>query len=156
MTAQYPEKITYNDLPARLCSQPLDSYFDFTDEPWPFERSRNTALWRGYIGTWELIADRLYLVNIDALSSEGKEVFPLDSLFPGFPNRVFAHWYSGTLRICKGKQVEYVHAGFGSTYEDEYFLSVEQGVIIKTLVEHPSVIVKPKMQLTQWSNLLWK
>ena len=54
------------------------------------------------------------------------------TIFPGFPDRVFAHWYSGTIRIPQGKQLEYVHMGYGSTYERDLFLDVERGVVVTT------------------------
>ncbi|MGH8560276.1 MAG: hypothetical protein ACRESZ_23055 [Methylococcales bacterium] len=32
-----------------------------------------------------------------------------------FPDKVFAHWDSGTIRIPRGKMLEYGHMGYGST-----------------------------------------
>ena len=54
------------------------------------------------------------------------------TLFPDYPDRVFAHWYSGTIRIPQGKLLNYVHMGYGSTYERDLFLEIEKGVIKNT------------------------
>jgi hypothetical protein len=56
----------------------------------------------------------------------------LDSLFPGFPERVFAHWYSGVLSIPQGAMTQYVHMGYLSTYERDLFIAVENGVVVDT------------------------
>ena len=49
-------------------------------------------------GSLEIVDDRLYLVGMNASPFEDEPV-PLERLFPGHGDRVFAHWYSGTLRV---------------------------------------------------------
>jgi hypothetical protein len=44
--------------------------------------------------------------------------------------------YSGTIRIPQGKQLEYVHMGYGSTFERDLFLDLERGVVKSTRVHH--------------------
>ena len=56
----------------------------------------------------------------------------METIFPGFPKQVFAHWYSGNLRVPKGKMLEYVHMGYGSKYEQDLLIDVEKGVVVKT------------------------
>ncbi|MBT7577384.1 MAG: hypothetical protein HN633_01255, partial [Candidatus Marinimicrobia bacterium] len=51
---------------------------------------------------------------------------------------IFADWFTGDLRIPKGRMLEYVHAGFNSIYEQELLLTLERGVVIKTEVISPS------------------
>ena len=60
-------------------------------------------------------------------------------MFPGFPDRVFAHWYSGTVRIPQGKQLEYVHMGYASKFERDLFLDIERGVVVSTRVRQNGV-----------------
>jgi hypothetical protein len=95
-------------------------------QEWPLDC---TALWRGYIGTWEVLGDRLYLVAIHKLVLNGPGTNFLETVFPGYPDRVFAHWYSGTLRIPQGNTLKYVHMGYQSTYERDMLIEVERGVI---------------------------
>jgi hypothetical protein len=83
----------------------------------------------------EIIADRLYLIGLQGTLKDGTEA-SLATLFPGFPTRVFAHWYSGSLRIPQGGQIEYVHMGYGSRYERDLFLEAERGVVVTTRVRN--------------------
>jgi hypothetical protein len=95
----------------------------------PFDDYSCTALWRGYVGTWEIVNDRLYLVELCGTLEDGSRV-TLETVFSGYPKRVFAHWYSGTLRIPQGKLLQYVHMGYGSTYERDVFLDLKKGVVV--------------------------
>ena len=46
--------------------------------------------------------DRLYLVGINAAAFRDESV-PLERLFPGHGDRVFAHWHGGTPRVPQGR-----------------------------------------------------
>lgn len=137
MTAQIAEKLLYQGEQVRMCSRPLDEYFA-QGGPRPDFSITCTALWRGYVGQWEILGDRLYLVALSGTLEGGRRV-NLETVFPGYPDRVFAHWYSGTLRIPQGQQLEYVHMGFGSVYERDLFLEVEHGVLVGSRVRHNGV-----------------
>jgi hypothetical protein len=128
MTAQIGERLIYDGREVSMCSEPLGDYFAFGGRNPEFE-SNCTALWRGYVGTWEIVGDRLYIVSLNGSLKDGTEA-TLETVFPGYPDRVFAHWYSGTLRIPEGKQLEYVHMGYASTYERDRFLKIEKGVVV--------------------------
>jgi hypothetical protein len=137
MTAQIAEKLLYQGESFRMFSKPLSDYFAQGGFKPDFSVTC-TALWRGYVGDWEILGNRLYLVALCGTLEDGREV-SLETVFPGFPDRVFAHWYSGTLRVPQGKQLEYVHMGFGSVYERNLFLEIEQGVLVGTRVRHNGV-----------------
>jgi hypothetical protein len=133
MTAQCPDRIRLAGRELDLFSLPLDDWFEQTGAEPGFE-SPHTALWRGYIATWEVTDERLYLVELDShLAGGGKGT--LGDLFPGFPDRVFAHWYSGDLRIPQGNQIGYIHAGFGPIYESSLCLTVRKGIVVGRRVE---------------------
>jgi hypothetical protein len=127
MTAQIPERLTYQGNEHAMCTNPLSDYFSMVGESPNFEMSC-TALWRGYVGSWEIIADRLYLTGLSG-RLEGGGRASLEMVFPGFHDRVFAHWYSGSIRLPQGRQLEYVHMGYGSTYEQDLLLTIERGVV---------------------------
>jgi hypothetical protein len=128
MTAQIGEKLICEGREVRMCTEPLADYFTLGGHRPEFE-SNCTALWRGYVGTWEVVNDRLYLVGLEGILEDGSEA-TLETVFPGYPERVFAHWYSGTLRIPEGRLMEYVHMGYGSTYERDRFLKIEKGIVV--------------------------
>lgn len=74
----------------------------------------STACWRGYIGTWEVRDRRLWLVAVEGCAR-----------VVGEP--VLADWFNGVLRIPRGEELQYVHMGFGTVFEEEVHLRVEEG-----------------------------
>lgn len=132
MTAQISERLIYEGQQLSMCTNPLSLYFAMGGDGPKFEYNC-TALWRGYVGTWEVVDGRLYLIELRG-ELEGGGVACVATIFPDYPNRVFAHWYSGTIRIPQGKLLNYVHMGYGSTYERDLFLEIEKGVLKTTRV----------------------
>lgn len=132
MTAQLSEKLIYEGQQVGMCTTPLSDFFTFGGNH-PNFAYNCTALWRGYVGTWELVSNRLYLIALTGTLEDGNAA-TLATVFPDHPNRVFAHWYSGTIRIPQGRLLNYVHMGYGSTYETDILLKLENGVVISKLV----------------------
>ncbi len=132
MTAQISEKLLYEGQKLSMCTEPLSLYFALGGDGPKFQ-CNFTALWRGYVGTWEIVDGRLYLIDLQGTLKGGEEA-SVATIFPDYPDRVFAHWYSGTLRIPQGKLLHYVHMGYSSTYERDLFLAIEKGVLKGTRV----------------------
>lgn len=130
MTAQVSEKLIYKKESLSLCSNPLSPYL--INNSFEFQSS-STACWRGYIGSWEIENDRLYLKKISGHLKNGQDV-TIETLFPGFSSGVFAHWYSGELRCPRGKLLKYVHGGYASQYEEDIFILIKKGVVISERV----------------------
>jgi hypothetical protein len=82
----------------------------------------STACWRHYQGTWEIRDRRFYLKAL-----RGR--FQLRGDGP-----LLADWFSGALRIPKGKTLVYVHMGFGSVYEQEIHVQVRKGIVTSVRV----------------------
>ena len=74
-----------------------------------------TACWREYKATWELKDRLFYLTDI-----QGR-------FRPGFDVPVFADWFTGVLRIKSGRELCYVHMGFGTVREFETHIAIEAG-----------------------------
>ena len=133
MTGQIAEKLRHRGEDLMMLSCPLDEYLGMADLKLEFE-AQLTALWRGYVGHWEIAYNRLYLVRVSGGLKTGEDV-TLETIFPGYPNRVFAHWHSGTIRAAKGKRIDGEHAGFSRTYEQELLIEVERGVVINERIQ---------------------
>jgi len=101
VTAQIQEKIIYQGENLKMSTEPLEDYFSKGGNRPEFKRS-HTALWCRYIGSWEIVDDRLYLTDLGGWLEDGTKVV-VATIFPGFPDKVFAQWYSGTLHIPQGK-----------------------------------------------------
>lgn len=131
MTAQISERLLYHGADLALCAEPLRRYLE-TIRPDLQLQAPSTALWRGYVGTWSIECERLYLVRFHGFRStpEGTVEIGLRDLFPGFPEGVLAHWFTGELRCPKGRLLQYVHGGYGSRYEQDLFLQIEQGRLV--------------------------
>lgn len=77
----------------------------------------STACWRGYVGTWKIEDNRLWLVEL------------IGRFRLAVPGPVFADWVTGVLRVPRGELLDYVHMGFGSVYEEELHIAVERGEV---------------------------
>jgi uncharacterized Zn-finger protein len=73
---------------------------------------------RGYVGTWEIRDGRLFLNDIDGNYRLEGEPIPAD-------------WYSGTLRVPRGRMLRYVHQGFLTSFEMELLVKVVKGRVVK-------------------------
>jgi hypothetical protein len=80
VTAQIPESLRYQGEQFAMRAHPLDCYFSMVGISPGFEMS-STALWRGYVGTWEITDGRLYLVALWGTLHGGSEVC-LATFFP--------------------------------------------------------------------------
>lgn len=132
MTEQALEKIIYAGKNERLLGTPLESYFELIESNIYFQHNASNC-WRGYVGEWEVIDGRVYLIGFEARLSSGKQI-RLEDIFPNFLERVFAHWITGALRIPQGKRVNY-------RYEGVITLHVKAGVIDSTSEEMSSAKV---------------
>ncbi len=130
MTAQASELLIHQGQELSLCETPLDDYLASSGRHIEFEAT-STALWRGYVGTWEIINNRLYLVALSScmLVDNKHTDVALQDVFPQYPEGLFAHWYSGELRCPRGKLLNYVHGGYMSTYEEDLFINVQIGIV---------------------------
>lgn len=133
MTAQIPEKIHFQGKLHTMYSEPLAQYF-MQGAQFPDFAVTSTGLWRKYVGTWRVIDDRLYLEDIEAVLESG-EPGSLSTIFPGYPERVFAHWFTGRLRLPQGKRLRYIHGGFLSEFEGDLFLDIEKGILKGTFMK---------------------
>lgn len=142
MTAQVAEQLIYNDEKYALCECPLNDYFALAGIQSNLS-ALHTACWRGYVGTWEIIDRRLYLIGLEGMDTDGQDI-AVSTFFPDFPDQVFAHWYTGTLRVPQGELLDYVHMGFGSTYERDLLLEVIRGCVVDESVHVNGTAPNPR------------
>lgn len=130
MTAQCSETLYYKGEKLSMFTNPLSPYLKAMNISF---YSTSTALWRGYVGSWAIEGQRLYLVSLDGYiqTPQGGQDVGLEYLFPDYPDGVFAHWYSGEIRCPMGELLKYVHMGYASTYEQDLLLVVDKGLIVE-------------------------
>lgn len=137
MTAQFPERLTYRGEKMVMYTEPLNKYLAESVAKLLFQ-ANCTGLWRGYMGSWEIVDGHLYLIGLEGTLKDGAKA-SLSTVFPNSSDRVLAYWYSGTLRIPKGRQLKYIHMGYGSISEYDLFLEVLQGHVVATRLHHNEV-----------------
>jgi hypothetical protein len=127
MTPQIFERIIYKGIEYNLANEPLD----------PILEEKNikikpslimSSCWRGYIGTWEIKQDKLYLISLKILG-ESDAQFAIIKIFPG-QKEVFAEWFSGQLRIPLGDIIKAVYGGYDTIYERDIILTIDHGILI--------------------------
>jgi len=133
-TSQEPDKIIYKGQEYMLFNNPLETYFKKYPDKRPTRGNITTGLWRGYIATFEVRYNRLFLKDIqievaDSASSvkgEEKWISVLNEVFPNKKN-IKIDWLTGLLVIPHGKCVRYVHMGYGSIYASYTLLEFDKG-----------------------------
>ncbi len=94
----------------------------------------STALWRGYVATFEVKDNQLFLKDIEIQyhDTTSKESYPykwrsvINEVFPN-NEKIKIDWLTGLLVIPHGKLVNYVHMGYGSTYKNYILLEIDKG-----------------------------
>lgn len=131
MSTQTGECLIHNRNIYALCGEPLRAYIDQGYLPRRFSKPNSAQGW-GYFGAWTIEADRLYLSAIKGQRAgpNGLECVMLSDLFPGYPDGVFAHWFSGELRCTYGMRIVKSGDNFSRLHSHDMFLQVQRGVVI--------------------------
>ena len=137
-TAQTPDSITIKNESYLLYTNPLDEYLAEIKWERPKQASISSGNWRGYLASWKIEAGNMFLEDV-TIALRGESIdFPrkrgsiLKDLFPN-KKYIVATWYSGALIIPHGKRTNYVHMGYGSTYEKYIVLRIDKGIVIEHL-----------------------
>jgi len=132
-TVQYPDKIIYNGKEYRLKDcYPLESYFEKYPDKRPKDGLSLTALRKGYVATFEIIDNQLYLKDIevfngDTTNDKGHAVFLWKSVLNEvFPNQelIKMDWITGLLLLSYNEGIDGRYAHFT-------LLEIENGEIKK-------------------------
>jgi hypothetical protein len=156
--AQNPEKLRIDGKEESLMATPLEEFWSAA-RPRPELLSQTSwACWRGYIGTWEIIDNKLCLLQLARTEIKPKDdsfeevdiSLPLKSFF-GTDGPVLAEWFSGVLRVARGQVLAQVNTGYASVYAEDLFLIVEHG-----LVTSRRVVKNSTAAITSESDLAWR
>lgn len=161
-TAQAPDTIIIDGEKLWLFANPLEPFLQSLKRRpslflTPYVTS--SANWRGYIANWTIRNGNLYLTGIESYECpvpSGRnppnncKPVTLQSLFSKQDTKegVHATWYTGELRIPKGKRLHYVHMGYASVYEEEIVLEMEKGKLIgRKKIDNRSKQRPPSLEL---------
>lgn len=124
-TTQIRDRIIYdsNEYSGDYEEFPLEDYWS-DEHPKPKLLSMgSTACWRGYIATWEVRNESLFLKSLskEALPNDDETPIPLQSVFPDANGYILADWFSGVLECNRGAK-----------YKEILFISIHKGKVIGT------------------------
>jgi len=149
---QVPDILIYKGDTLSLFSNPLELYLKLKGFGDDARGCNSSACGRGYVATWLVRNDSLFLMSIKSCSNyvvagvvTGLECENSDTsrvmkfVRKEFNARVtFASWYSGDLLSPQGRLIQYVHMGYSSTYERELQFKIENGLVKGTRVKENS------------------
>ncbi|MDR2887010.1 MAG: hypothetical protein LBV26_03255 [Bacteroidales bacterium] len=142
-TPQIPDKIIYNGKEYRLLhNTPMENYFKKYPDKNPQKGNIPllTGLWRGYVATFEIKGNQLYLKDIEVPTEgciDNKSYYGLSwksVLNEIFPNTklVKIDWMTGLLILPTGEIVEHEQRyGDYPTYENYILLEIDKGILKK-------------------------
>lgn len=137
MTIQAPETIWFNGVEHRTMARPLSPLLQLMPQKLRPEfygqNSILSACHRGYIGTWEILSDHLYLVGLEDIA--------IPAVFESCQARAYAHWVNGFLPLWS--------MGEGCSVGANLALEVRRGKVIRA-VSGSEVIYSD--QLLTWEN----
>lgn len=156
--AQTPERLRFDGMEEQLMATPLENYWSEVNPKPPALAQTSLSCWRGYVGTWEIIDKRLYLIKLDRHEIRPKDesfveenvAVPFEPLF-GHEGPIPAEWFSGVLRVARGQVITQVNAGFASVYDEDVFFVVEHGTVISE-----RVIKNDPAAITSDADLAWR
>ncbi|MBX7226349.1 MAG: hypothetical protein K1X55_09985 [Chitinophagales bacterium] len=136
-TAQYGDRLIVDKDTFWINSNPLEVYFDKKGS-----RTINgetvygscTALWRGYVATWQIKSDSIFLVRLQTDFCSNNPI-DLDVKTEFGTSIVFANWVDNTIVQTKGSLIQYVHMGYMSIFEQEIYYKFDKGILKSTKVK---------------------
>lgn len=130
-TAQYPDMLIDGKDTIEIFSNPLEQYLREKEERVFCGKKlveSSTACWRGYLATWTISKDSLFLTDVFKGCGESHErKFNLKKEFK--EDKVFANWFSGVILCPIEPMLQYVHMGYGSIFEGERFIHLTNGLV---------------------------
>jgi hypothetical protein len=146
-TEQIPETIIINGMEKDLLSEPLYPYLERLDHtPKVVSTFPHTALYRGYVGTWTLKENYLWLVSYETADGNGwdmkkRALIKLNKWWWRGPVR--ATWFTGDLYVVHGKEVPQhllEFPGFGTVYERYLAIRINKGAVEKIrVIDHKTM-----------------
>ena len=129
MTRQWSERLILNGETKEMETYPLSDWDHCENLDMKIHDSINSGCWRGYVGTWKIEHDKLFLIWVEPSIGQPDEPVTSDDYV-----EIFADWYSGTLHVLNGEILGHPTSQPKST--DPIFIKIENGNVVDTWTEH--------------------
>jgi hypothetical protein len=135
-TEQQADILLYKGQREIIFSTPLESLFAKGTQRPEWLKPTSTACLRGYVATWELSDNQLYLQKIvreeyDPANQSYRNVDITNRILPEETAPIKAIWVTDSLRIPKGAPIMRSHLGFETIYEKTLILRFEKGILME-------------------------
>lgn len=127
-TSQAPDVLKADGKTYSIFTNPLGPWLAANPNKLPKADVISSGLWRGYIATFAIRNDHLYVDDVVIPKSVDEYRSVMKELF-GDSEPHLAQWYTGRLIVPTGKLVNYVHMGYASTYSSYMVVTVVKGAI---------------------------
>ncbi len=146
-TMQICDRLIYdsNEYSGDYDEFPLEDYWS-DEHPKPdWLAMSNTACYRGYVATWEVRNESLFLKSLrrEDKPSDDETAIPLQSVFADANGPVLANWFSGVL-----------HCNRGTNLDERIFVSIHQGKVLGIRKTPKERLNNPSHEDLTWSSLL--
>ena len=136
-TAQAPDILKHDGKTYHLQSNPLGELLRTTGIQLPQPDVVSSGLWRGYIATWSIRDNKLYLDDVRVPTrAYARSDAPQEKRFRSAMEHMFqssqpkvATWFTGHLIVPTGELVDYAHMGYASTYSSYMVATVVKGAV---------------------------
>ncbi len=130
MTIQIKDRIYLDGKLYELLSTPLESFLEARFNM-PKLRGRNSNCWRGYVASWRIRNNVLFLTGFQQVSP--RIVFNTNEIITS--TKLVAEWYTGILRIPVGYVIHH-YSNDVPLHEKEIHIYVESGLVMNHEVIH--------------------
>ncbi len=135
-TDQNPDIIIFNNKVYPILTNPLEKYFEKNEDKRPKGEGVVTSdLWRGYVATFEIIFNQLFVIdikiqtwNVQSEKIVWKSV--INEVFPIIEERKI-NWFNGLLTLPYGEIIKHGYLGSPYTYGYYILIEFEKGKSIK-------------------------
>jgi hypothetical protein len=131
MNSQLKEILVFQGKEVAMDCDPLKQYFSSLDSPPRFYTTLR-ANERGYLGTWTIRNNSLYLTAFIGMLETNEEV-NLEYLFPG-KQVVLADWFNGEIILNQGKLLALKTKDSPAYYEKDLHMVFENGCITNSFI----------------------
>lgn len=131
MTIQTMEKLIYKGRKVDIVTEPLSSYFTTIKTKLSI-CPVSSGCWRGYVGTWLIEYDKLYLIGFQGYARIKPNIIePVDMsyIFHG-ETKVFADWFTGEIIIPDGDLITNFQGRDITIYELGKLLDFKNGKLM--------------------------
>jgi hypothetical protein len=126
MCIQVKDIIFLNGTKYDLYTTPLDSYWTRRHPKPPIRLTKSTC-WQGYVASWEISDNNLYLIDIIYYSPKGD--LGLDYLFPHNTAKIKADWLTDELLIPIGDRLPTCDM-WEPVYDSDWFIKIKKSKVL--------------------------